>query len=166
MAVPYPRNRADLAIQYIENLFTNAARQHPSLLETKLSLYERRHDALFIASYLLESHDSNLPETAITSRGEVGHAHPDLSVHLYVSPADARVLIEKCWAERHRLAVPDDGWLKIKKLSAVGSTYLMIYGPRDEEEMEILRLILENSIRYMTGRDNVKSLSWREVVGV
>lgn len=150
-------------MKYIENLFVNAARQHPSLLETRQSLYERHHDALFVARSLLESRANELPETAIIARGEVGHAHPDLSVHLYFSPADARVLIEKCWAERHRLSVPEKRrW--VRSQFHIGSTYLMIYGPRNEEEMEVLRIILENSIRYMTGQDEVESLQWRELV--
>lgn len=119
---------------------------------------------MFIKDKVLQSHDTSLPATAITARGEVGHVHPDLSVHLYLSPADARVLIEKRWAERHRLAVPEDGWLNLRKVSAIGSTYLMVYGPRDEEEMETLRVILEHSIRYMTGQDKVDEVQWEDVV--
>ncbi|KAF5622717.1 uncharacterized protein FTJAE_10840 [Fusarium tjaetaba] len=137
-------------------------RTHPSTLETKKSLYERHHDALFVSQKLLESQPESLPNTAIIARGELGHAHPDLSVHLYLSPADARVIIEKGWAERHRLSVPETSWVKNKY--AIASTYLMIYGPRDEKEMEVLRVILENSIRFMTGHDEVEKLQWKEVV--
>ncbi|CAF3451656.1 unnamed protein product [Fusarium graminearum] len=147
---------------YITNLFTNAARQHPSILETKKSLYERHHDALFVAQDILESQPESLPKTAIIARGELGHAHPDLSVHLYLSPADARMVIEKGWAERHRLSVPETSWVKNKY--AVASTYLMIYGPRDEKEMETLRIILQNSIRFMTGRSEVEKVEWKEIV--
>jgi hypothetical protein len=117
---------------------------------------------LFVSSKLLEHKPENLPKTAIIARGELGHAHPDLSVHLYLSPADARVVIEKGWAERHRLSVPEDRWVKNKY--AIASTYLMIYGPRDEKEMEILRLILENSIRFMTGKEAVKTVQWKDIV--
>ncbi|KAJ4256911.1 hypothetical protein NW762_009007 [Fusarium torreyae] len=147
---------------YIENLFKNAARQHPSILETKRSLYERHHDALFVSSKLLNTQAQALPKTAVIARGELGHAHPDLSVHLYLSPADARVVIEKGWAERHRLSVPEDSWVKNKY--AIASTYLMIYGPRSEKEMEVLRVILESSIRYMTGSETVDEVEWRKLV--
>lgn len=88
--------------------------------------------------------------------------HPDLSVHLYLSPADARVIIEKGWAERHRLSVPETSWVKNKY--AIASTYLMIYGPRDEAEMEVLRVILENSIRFMTGQDEVEKVQWKDIL--
>lgn len=37
----------------------------------------------------------------------------------------------------------------------VAGTYLMIYGPRDEEELETMRTILENSVKFMTGVDNL-----------
>ena len=40
----------------------------------------------------------------------------------------------------------------------------MVYGPRDEEEMETLRVILEHSIRYMTGQDKVDEVQWEDVV--
>lgn len=40
----------------------------------------------------------------------------------------------------------------------------MIYGPRDEEEMEVLRVILENSIRFMTGQDEVEKVQWKNPV--
>ncbi|RGP78805.1 hypothetical protein FLONG3_3003 [Fusarium longipes] len=147
---------------FIQNLFHNAARQHPSILEIKKSLYERHHDALFVAHDLIESQPESLPKTAVIARGELGHAHPDLSVHLYLSPADARVVIEKGWAERHRLSVPESSWVKNKY--AIASTYVMFYGPRNEKEMEVLRVILESSIRFMTGRDRVETVQWREAV--
>ncbi|KAL2067680.1 hypothetical protein VTL71DRAFT_15776 [Oculimacula yallundae] len=146
--------------QFITNLFSNAAKQHSDLLHIQKSKYERHHDALFVSSELLASRDSaNIPETAQIARGELGHAHPDLSVHLYLRPADARRIIEKSWAERHRLAVPKTSW--IKNMYAVSDTYLMIYGPRNDAEMEVLRVILENSIRFMTGTENVQRIEWK-----
>jgi hypothetical protein len=148
--------------KFVTNLFMNAAKQHPTLLEIQKSKYERLHDALFVSSAILENADSKIPATARIARGEVGHSHTDLSVHLYLSPPDARHIIEKSWAERHRLSVPKTSWFKNK--FAVADTYLMIYGPRNEDEMEVLRVILENSIRYMTGTDDVKEIEWRRAL--
>lgn len=115
----------------------------------RLSLYERHHPALFLCQDVLKSASSGLPNTAIVARGEIGHFHPDLSVHLYVSPADARTLIEKGWAERHRLAVPKTSW--VKNQYAVADTYLMVYGPRDEAEVECLQKMLIASMSFMSG---------------
>lgn len=67
-----------------DNTFQSAKSRNPYL-------YERHHDALFVAHKLLESQPDTMPNTAIIARGELGHAHPDLSVHLYLSPADARI---------------------------------------------------------------------------
>ncbi|PVH98504.1 hypothetical protein DM02DRAFT_531006 [Periconia macrospinosa] len=138
----------------IISLFQRAATQYPDILSLRKSLYERHHDALFVSQKHLESGDPSIPETSIISRGEIGHMHPDMSVHLYLSPADARQAITKEWAERHRLAVPRDSWVKNKY--AVADTYLMIYGSRDEGELAHLKVMVESAICFMTGREGIK----------
>ncbi|KAL1633241.1 hypothetical protein SLS58_011176 [Diplodia intermedia] len=155
--------------EFIRNLFANAALQNPHLLETKKSGYERHNAALFVSAKLLEDAEArkSLPHAAMASSGEIGHPHPDLSIHLYVSPADARVLIEKGWGERHRMSVPA-GSLATKVIPIFGriaDTFLMIYGPRDEEEMAVLQTILRNGIRFMTGRDDFEVPEWKVRVG-
>ncbi|CRK12588.1 hypothetical protein BN1708_010574 [Verticillium longisporum] len=126
----------------VSSLFQNAASKNPGILEKRISSYERHHDALFVAQKL----PKKVPCTY------------HLSMHLYLSPADARQVIEKGWGERHRLSVPTNIWFRHRY--GIGDTYLMIYGPRDEEEMEALRIILESSIRFMTGR-NVNAIEWK-----
>lgn len=37
----------------------------------------------------------------------------------------------------------------------VAGTYLMIYGPRDEGELETMRTILKNSVKFMTGIEDL-----------
>lgn len=69
----------------------------------------------------------------------------------------------KGWAERHRLSVPKSSLVKNKY--AIADTYLMIYGPRDEEELDTLRVLLECSIRYMTGQKNIRPLNWTSAIG-
>ncbi|EEY15179.1 conserved hypothetical protein [Verticillium alfalfae VaMs.102] len=130
----------------------------PETMRTRTSSYERHHDALFVAQNLFKESTMDLPKAAFIAKGELGHHHEDLSMHLYLSPADARQVIEKGWGERHRLSVPTNTWFRHRY--GIGDTYLMIYGPRDEEEMEALRIILESSIRFMTGRD-VNVFEWK-----
>lgn len=144
----------------IRSLFASAAARNPDVVEMKLSLYERHNHALFVKSALLEDADARktLPQTPIISRGEIGHPHPDLSIHLYLSPADARVLIEKGWAERHRLSVPRTSIFAGRY--HVADTFLMVYGPRDEGEMAVLQTILLNSIRFMTGKEDIQTPEW------
>ncbi|KAL0931230.1 uncharacterized protein CTRU02_213965 [Colletotrichum truncatum] len=145
--------------EFIQNLFANAATQNPALLETKRSLYERQNPALFVAPGVLSQ---TVVETARTARGEIAHHHGDLSIHMYLSPADARLAIEKGWAERHRLALPQKSWFANRY--HVADSYVMIYGPRDEEEMEIFATILRSGIQFMTGREDVEPIEWKQLI--
>ncbi|OJZ83017.1 hypothetical protein ASPFODRAFT_73516 [Aspergillus luchuensis CBS 106.47] len=142
---------------HVQRLFDNVVKQNSTLLETKLSLYERHNPALFVHPAYRAQSGARLPETVSVSRGEIGHMHPDISVHLYVSPADARVLIEKGWAERHRLArqVP---FLGRQHLYNIAGTYLMIYGPRNADEVAVLATILRAAVSFMTGQENVEPI--------
>ncbi|KAF9877525.1 hypothetical protein CkaCkLH20_05225 [Colletotrichum karsti] len=144
--------------EFIQNLFANAQSQNPTLLETKKSLYERMNPALFVAPKVLAS--GTVPDAAETARGEIGHHHGDLSIHLYLDPADAKLAIEKGWAERHRLSLPSTA--RFANRFHVADGYVMIYGPRDEEEMEVLATILRNAVRFMTGRENIEAIEWRQ----
>lgn len=141
-------------IQPLAELFNEMVKTHPNLLETKKSLYEKHHDAIFVQSSLLQDPISSIPATARISRGEIGHIHHDASVHLYFSPADAKVLIEKNWAERHRLARTKP-FIGMVNMFGVAGTYSMIYGPRDERELETMKVILENSVKFMTGVEEI-----------
>ncbi|KAG4425313.1 hypothetical protein IFR04_001463 [Cadophora malorum] len=138
----------------LKELFDDIVKKHPKVLETKRSLYEKHHDAIFVQSSLLLDPLSPIPQTARISRGEIGHIHHDASVHLYFSRADAKILIEKNWAERHRLARTKP-FLGRVNMFGVAGTYLMIYGPRDEGELETMRTILKNSVKFMTGIEDL-----------
>ncbi|KAK2012393.1 hypothetical protein LZ32DRAFT_309269 [Colletotrichum eremochloae] len=148
--------------EYIDNLFANAVTQNPTLVESKLSLYERNNQAVFVHSAILASPAT--PAAARIARGEISHHHGDLSIHMYLSPADAKQAIAKGWAERHRLSRPQGTLLSGR--FHIADTYLMIYGPRDDDEMDALAVFLRNAIRYMTEREDVQGIEWRHRVGV
>jgi hypothetical protein len=59
-------------------------------------------------------------------------------MHLTLSPSDAKEVIEKGWGELHGLA---GGGPLIK-------TYLMIYSPRNDAELEAVKKILEAAVKY------------------
>ena len=132
--------------------------QNPSLLEAKLSHYERHNPALYVHSSILTSATANIPEAAIVAQGEIGHVHPDLSIHLYFSEADTRTIIKKRWGERHRLARRAPWYyLGSRKFPfGIAPTYVLIYGPRDEAEFEVVKSLLKASARFMTGSEEVK----------
>jgi Family of unknown function (DUF5519) len=85
-------------------LCKDIVQQNPSLLEVRTSYYERHNLALYVRSSLLARSATGLPKTANVARGDIGYIHPDLSIHLYFSPPDAKMIIQKGWGERHRLA--------------------------------------------------------------
>ncbi|WP_127781813.1 luciferase family protein [Rhodococcus sp. X156] len=69
--------------------------------------------------------------------GEWGHIHPHLdgSLHLHVPTALAERLIAAGWAEYHCLVAP----------GFVPPIVIMLYGPRDEEELAVCAAIVEEA---------------------
>jgi len=67
--------------------------------------------------------------------GEWGHIHPhaDGSLHLSVSPPEAERLIALGWAEYH----PAVKW------GLVAPVVVMVYGPRDEKELIVVKRIVD-----------------------
>ena len=126
----------------------------PAKLEIKKSHYELHNDALYVAQSLLDDPDraAKLPNTARIAKGEAAHVHPDRSVHLYLHPADARVVIEKGWGERHRLSRTWPWWLGggQGKLG-LGYTWIMVYGARNQDEVEVTRRLIGEGVKFMLG---------------
>jgi len=52
-------------------------------------------------------------------------------------PDDAKVVLEKGWGERHPLA--RGGWMK----SYVPREFVMVYAPRDRNELDVVCRIIE-----------------------
>ena len=136
----------------VVHMFQDLATRNKGLLEWKRSHYERHNDALYVAQELLDGdkEKTSLPNTARVAKGEIGHPHADGSVHLYLSPADARIAVERGWAERHRLSVQG-----FQEQFGLGATYMLLYGARDEEEVEVMRVLLGASVIYMTAGTEV-----------
>jgi hypothetical protein len=76
---------------------------------------------------------------APVSHAEVGHIHHfDGSMHIILSPSDTKTVIEAGWGELHGLA--GDG--------PAAKAYMMIYSPRNKEELAVTKQILEAAVRY------------------
>jgi hypothetical protein len=74
---------------------------------------------------------------------EFAHIHPmpDGSLHAALPPEVAEVAVEKGWAEQHPVA----------RMGYIPENVVMIYAPRDDQELEIVVGLLEESRRYATG---------------
>ncbi|KAF8579990.1 hypothetical protein K439DRAFT_1637465 [Ramaria rubella] len=123
------------------------ASDYPTLLRIAPSSWEGGHvNALFLRRAPVASDASTTLSarmlTNVAPRLEIVHAHnTDGSLHVSLSPADAAEIIRKGWGVRHRLAG------KI----GVPSTYLMVYAPRDAEEVTVVKKIIAATVEYSTG---------------
>ncbi|KAF2761505.1 hypothetical protein EJ05DRAFT_482382 [Pseudovirgaria hyperparasitica] len=82
-----------------------------------------------------------------TCRGEVCHLHPsDGSMHLSLHPADAKIVLEAGWGERHPLA--QGGWMR----RFVPREFMMVYAPREEEDVRVLVEIVSAAAWWVSGR--------------
>jgi len=80
--------------------------------------------------------------------GEVCHAHPsDGSMHLTLHPADAALVLSQAWGERHPLS--NGGWLA----RFVPPGFVMVYAPRNEEDIETVMRIVAAAVWWVGGVD-------------
>ncbi|KAF2690959.1 hypothetical protein K458DRAFT_283155, partial [Lentithecium fluviatile CBS 122367] len=98
-----------------------------------------------------EKHSSGLfAVTPITRTcgGEVCHAHPsDGSLHMTLHPADAKIMIEAGWGERHPLA--RGGWCR----RFVPREFVLVYAPRDKAEVGVVMGIVAAATWWVAGID-------------
>lgn len=83
------------------------------------------------------------PAEAFMIGREFAHLHPasDGSLHMMLSPDLARTVEERGWGEPHPVA----------RMGLIPETAMMVYGPRDEHELEIVWRILRASHAFATG---------------
>jgi hypothetical protein len=122
----------------IEQLFDARVERERELVEYKLSYFEKWNYAV-----TLREPESGHAD-ALASHGEIGHVHPSNgSMHMILNRADARTVIEHGWGERHPLA---------GVMLALPATYLLIYPPRDSDELEVTGRLLDVAIAHMALR--------------
>ncbi|EOD44309.1 hypothetical protein UCRNP2_8978 [Neofusicoccum parvum UCRNP2] len=111
------------------------ARDPRNALVEGTSCFEKHGTGLFSLSPLTR-----------TCRGEVCHVHgSDGSLHMTLYPADAKLVIEKGWGERHPIA--RGGFFS----RFVPKHFVMVYAPRDEEEVEVVARIVGAAVWWVSG---------------
>jgi len=81
---------------------------------------------------------------AFLGNREIGHFHPwDGSLHVALPPDVAREAVAAGWAEVHPVA----------RAGMAPEHFVMLYGPRDERELDVVYGLLQAAIRYAGGRD-------------
>lgn len=95
------------------------------------------------ALWLSDGVDGGPPEAFIVGR-EFAHIHPlpDGSLHAALPPEVAEEAVRKGWAEQHPVA----------RMGYIPQNVVMIYAPRDEEEVGVVAGLVARSYRYAGGR--------------
>lgn len=109
---------------------------NPGVLQTQTSVLEGPVPAMGMKGF-----QARRPPVEVLrlTRGEMCHVHPpDGSTHLLLSLADQKRVIELGWGRRHRLS--GGGMLPWN--------YTFIYAPRNEEEIEVWKVIVAAAARF------------------
>jgi len=133
---PVPHRQLDqIGIKTVrQNLKNNfdALVQENKVCKYALSQYEKRNQAVWLAN-------PTEGNPCTCAKGEIAHIHPiDGSMHMVLSPTDAKTVIEAGWGELHPLA----GRLLPSK------TYTLIYSPRNEDDLIVINTILKAAVQY------------------
>ncbi|KAK7033029.1 hypothetical protein R3P38DRAFT_2920269 [Favolaschia claudopus] len=135
---------ADEIAKRLDAIFEKHVAANPTLIQTTLSPHEKTVPGVIIHPDIPSPHND-----AKLGLREVAHIHPiDHSMHVILSPADSKIVVDLGWAERHPLS-------GVSRLLPLPNTYLLVYAPRDEEELDVVESILVASIGYMTGSRSV-----------
>lgn len=113
---------------------------HPDILHLALSKTEGYSaDAIYAQPSLPGRHPTAKDKIL---GDEIAHVHPaENSLHVWLSGPDARLVVEKGWGERF-------------PLSAMGMchpSWVMVYAPRDAEEVKTVEEIVKAGVGYLTG---------------
>jgi hypothetical protein len=85
------------------------------------------------------------PQDAFLANREIGHFHPwDGSLHIALPPDLAREAVQAGWAEVHPVA----------RQGMAPEHLVMLYGPRDEGEVEVLADLITASVRRAAAQND------------
>ena len=122
--------------QLVQRIHNTAVDPRNQLLE-RTSCFEKHSSGLFTSIPIMG-----------TCGGEICHAHAsDGSMHMTLHPADANLMMENGWGERHPLA--RGGWCR----RFVPKEFVLIYAPRDEIEVDIVMRLVAAGIWWVSGID-------------
>ena len=114
-------------------VFNTLVNENTQLLSVEVSQYEKHNNAIWLAYPESGNQDTK-------NNGEIAHFHPsDGSIHVILSPSDAKIAVERGWGQFHPLAGHD---------FLPAPTYVLLYAPRNEAENEVAKTIVASAIQY------------------
>lgn len=135
------QNCSDGMRQALQDMIRGLADECPSHWYVATSAFERHNEALFSKFKTFAEPDYY---------GEIVHSHSDGSMHLALHPADVKLVLEKGWGERHPLARGRTWWWH----APVPRGFMIIYGPRDEAELQQVKSIIRAAAWWVSGVDS------------
>jgi hypothetical protein len=122
----------------LQNLFEEEVESNQDVIHFAQSFFEKHHDAITMR------HPECGHVYALISQGEIAHIHPsDGSMHMMLSPCDAKAVLENEWGELHSLA---------GLFNRLPVSYTFVYAPRSEADLEAVQQMLSASVAFMTKR--------------
>ncbi|KAK5990830.1 hypothetical protein PT974_09103 [Cladobotryum mycophilum] len=122
----------------LRRVMEGLGQQKPLKFGTERSCLEKHGLALF-ARHPLQTN----------CQGEICHVHDsDHSMHMCLHPDDIKEILQKGWGQRHPLA-REERFLKMP----VSQDFVMIYAPRDDQELQIVCRIISAAIWYILAEE-------------
>ncbi|CAI7596895.1 unnamed protein product [Penicillium bialowiezense] len=143
----------EAVMEKLRNVFNSFALRNYHLVKLSRSNLERHADGIFLADHL-----PALGLAQIMKR-EIAHVHAgnDHSLHVVLAPADCKRIIESGWGQRHAFSGSSAmTFLSLGTRPDIPAEYILIYAPRTEAEIETVMHIVSASIKFMTGREDVR----------
>ena len=124
-------------MQALDATLSHIVDSNPQILESGPSKLEGGAPAVFISPQARGSGHASCSR----SPREVFHSHcvGDGSSHAVLSAADAKLVLDKGWGETHGFSGRALGF-------PLG--YVMIFAPRNTQEVEIVGMIARSAVRY------------------
>ena len=102
-------------------------------------------DALWVATSATTGPNNSKVERKDPEKIELYHFHDfDGSAHTTLSPADAKYLLDRGWGIRHPLS----GQMLFGMGMLLPANYVMIYAPRNEEEIKVHEIAAKAAIEF------------------
>ena len=124
----------------LQNIPERYAEKHSDLLTLDKSFTEGRSTDAIYARPELPGRRNGAQDRILGH--EIAHVHPaEDSLHVWLTKADARKVVEAGWGERFPLSalgMTHDGWT-------------FVYAPRSMEELEVVERIVRAGIGHLTG---------------
>ncbi|MCJ1265400.1 hypothetical protein MMC22_005277 [Lobaria immixta] len=135
----------------LKRQFYALAKKNEKLIQLRPSAFEKHTQSMFVSDAIQVS------QIAAETLREISHIHStgDHSIHVTLAPQDCKKVLESGWGLRH----PLDGAKSLKYLmgGTISYQYVLVYAPRNPEEIETAIEVVKASIGYMTGSRDVRS---------